>query len=144
MESAESVPPTPDERTIAMLAHLLQIFAWFWGPLIIYLVKRESRFVAFHALQALWFQIILMAGWFVGIIVWVTVFVITILPQLDKAHGSQNPPLGFFILFPMIWGFMMLVWILNITLGVIFGIKANTGEWAEYPILGKWARRMAG
>jgi uncharacterized membrane protein len=36
-----------------MLAHLLQFFAGFIPPLVIYLVKRNSRFVAFHAMQAL-------------------------------------------------------------------------------------------
>jgi uncharacterized Tic20 family protein len=48
--------PSHDERTTAMLARLLMIFTWFIGPLILYLVKRESRFVAFHSLQALIFQ----------------------------------------------------------------------------------------
>ena len=46
---------TPDEKTWAMLSHLSVCFGFgIIGPLIILLVKKdESRFVAFHARQAL-------------------------------------------------------------------------------------------
>lgn len=49
---------TSDEKTMAMLAHLLVFVAGFVGPLVIYLVKKdESRFVSSHARDALNFQI---------------------------------------------------------------------------------------
>ena len=60
--------PTQDERTMAMLAHLLQLFTGFLGPLVIYFVRRESRFVAFHSLQAVFWQLLLALFFFVGII----------------------------------------------------------------------------
>jgi len=48
-----------DERTMAMLAWLLGAFSWFIGPLVIYLMKKEeSKFIAFHALQSLYFQLV--------------------------------------------------------------------------------------
>ena len=67
------VPPQPmapgDERTWAMLSHLsvlLNLVTGFGGPiaaLIIYLVyKDRSRYVAYHALQSLVFQLV----WWVG------------------------------------------------------------------------------
>ncbi len=44
---------------MAMLAHVLMIVSGFIGPLIIYCIKKdESRFVGFHALQAIYFSII--------------------------------------------------------------------------------------
>src|SRR5258708_20152100 len=45
--------PAEDERTMAMLAHLLMAFTGFIGPLVIFCVKQNSRFVRFHSLQAL-------------------------------------------------------------------------------------------
>jgi uncharacterized membrane protein len=45
---------TSDEKTMATLAHVLQLVGGWIAPLIIYLVKRDSKFVAFHAMQALW------------------------------------------------------------------------------------------
>jgi uncharacterized protein len=47
------VAPTADERTMALLVHVLAIFSGFLAPLIFYLVKKDSRFVAFHSLQVL-------------------------------------------------------------------------------------------
>ena len=49
--------PTLDERTMAILAHMLPIVGLWIAPLIIFVVKRESRFVSFHALQALLLQV---------------------------------------------------------------------------------------
>ena len=49
---------TQDEKTWAMLSHLLILVAGFVAPLVIYLVKKdESRYVAEHAKDALNFQI---------------------------------------------------------------------------------------
>src|SRR5260370_4760442 len=45
--------PAEDERTMAMLAHLLMAFTGFIGPLVIFCVKQNSRFLRFHSLQAL-------------------------------------------------------------------------------------------
>lgn len=56
------MPPeqTKDERTMAALAHgLTFVEGGIVGPLIVYLVKKEeSEFVAFHALQSLYFGLI--------------------------------------------------------------------------------------
>jgi uncharacterized Tic20 family protein len=50
--------PTGDERTMAILVHVLSIFFWIIPALIIYLVKKdESKFVAYHAKEQLNFQI---------------------------------------------------------------------------------------
>jgi len=38
---------------MALLVHVLAIFSGFLAPLIFYLVKKDSRFVAFHSLQVL-------------------------------------------------------------------------------------------
>lgn len=50
--------PTSDERTLAILCHVLAIFFWIFPPLIIYLIKKdESKFVAEHAKESLNFQL---------------------------------------------------------------------------------------
>ncbi len=142
MESAEAVSPTPDERTIAMLAHVMQIFSAFWAPLIIYLVKRKSRFVAFHALQALLFQIVLLAGWFLAIGIMMAVFFAIFASEVGKSGASQGPPLAIFIVIPVFWGLLIGKWLLSVIVGLIYGIRANKGESAHYPIIGAWAMRL--
>jgi uncharacterized protein len=137
-QSALAALPTPsqDERTMAFLAHLLQAFTGFIGPLIIFCVKQDSRFVKFHALQALVWQLCYMALiFFASIAFFFTIF-------SSVAHippGShQGPPPGFFIFLPVFWLLMMGGWVLNVILGVVYGIKANRGDWAAYPVIGQW------
>ena len=50
--------PSQDEKTMAQIVHFGSIVAPVLLPLVIYLVKKdESKFVAFHALQALFFSL---------------------------------------------------------------------------------------
>ncbi|MCB9778646.1 MAG: DUF4870 domain-containing protein [Alphaproteobacteria bacterium] len=52
--------PTPEERTMAMIGHgLTFVEGGIVGPLLVYLLKRDqSEFVAFHALQSLYFGLL--------------------------------------------------------------------------------------
>ena len=43
---------------MAILAHMLQTVGLWIAPLIIFVVKRESKFVSFHVLQALLLQVL--------------------------------------------------------------------------------------
>ncbi len=36
----------------------------------------------------------------------------------------------------------MAEWITILLVAIMYGIKASRGEWAEYPVIGKWARKM--
>ena len=51
--------PSSDERTLAMAAHLLCFALPVVAPALLYLLQRNrSRFVAYHALQAALFQLL--------------------------------------------------------------------------------------
>ncbi|MBX3240504.1 MAG: DUF4870 domain-containing protein [Chitinophagaceae bacterium] len=53
-------PPTSDEKTMAVLSHVLTIAVGFIAPLIIYLIKKdESKFISDQAKESLNFQITL-------------------------------------------------------------------------------------
>jgi hypothetical protein len=129
-------PPTQDERTMAFLAHLLQVFTGFIGPLIIFCVKQDSRFVKFHALQSLVWQLLYMALFFFVMIGFFFSIFSSVAHIPPGSH--QGPPAGFFVFFPLFWLLMMVGWIVNVILGIVYGIKANRGEWAAYPIIGQW------
>lgn len=50
--------PTSDERTMAILSHILAFVSAILAPLIIYLIKKDqSKYVAEHAKESLNFQI---------------------------------------------------------------------------------------
>jgi uncharacterized Tic20 family protein len=93
--------PTSDERTMAILCHVLTLFFWIIPPLIIYLVKKdESKFVAEHAKESMNFQITMgiigcilfisiigiLLLWVLGIIVLILVIVATIKASESKMY----------------------------------------------------------
>src|SRR5262244_4325887 len=80
--------PTQDERTMALLAHVLGIFAGFLAPLIFFLVKRDSKFVSFHALQALAWHII----YFVCIFGALMIFIVSMIAGGVFAAHNRNEP----------------------------------------------------
>ena len=90
--------PTSDERTMAILSHILCLVAWLFAPLIIYLVKKdESSYVAAHAKEALNFQITVMIVAIILIItvigillLWVLGIISTVLIIIATIKASEN------------------------------------------------------
>ncbi|GAC1631258.1 MAG: hypothetical protein NVS9B14_02820 [Candidatus Acidiferrum sp.] len=135
LQSPGLYAPTQDERTMALLAHILGIFSGFIAPLVFFLVKRDSKFVSFHALQSLAWHVI----YFVCVFGAMIVFVVSMITSGGfQNHASNQPPWAFFGFFAFFWIAAMGGAILNIVLGVVFGIKAHKGEWARLPLLGNW------
>ena len=115
-----------DEKLWGMLAHLLTLLGYvvvvgeYIAPLVIYLVyKDRSQFVAFHALQALFFQLLALA---VGIAL-VLFSVVTL-------------GLGLLLAAPLAIALAIAV----LVYAIIAAIQANNGVWYELPIVGRWAR----
>ena len=132
--------PTLDERTMAILAHMLQIVGLWIAPLIIFVVKRESKFVSFHALQALLLQVLYLFLMILGMVFCFGVIIITAIAA-HSSGGDSSPP-EFFALMPMLWLNWMGIWFAMVVIAIVYGVKAGRGEWAEYPFLGKVARRI--
>ena len=116
MSEFDNVPPPPattdapaDQRTMALAAHLLGIFTWFIGPLIIWLINKDDAskvFVTDQAKEALNFQITVSLAVVVSFLLMLVV-------------------IGFFLL--------GLVSIGALVLTIIAGIKANEGLDYRYP-----------
>lgn len=113
-----------EERQWGMLAHILTLvvvfvtgFGWLCALIIYLSYKDKSKFVAFHALQSLYFQIAVFVAWVITVIL---CFVLV----------------GF-LLIPV-------VAIVSIVYPILAGLAANRGELYEYPILGKMARSSVG
>src|SRR5919204_2401049 len=77
---------TQDERTMAVLAHALQMVGWFIAPLVILIVRRDSRFVSFHALQALLLQVIAVLLAVIFMVVWFS----TMFGTIARAGTTPN------------------------------------------------------
>lgn len=97
-----------DDTTLATITHILALFSWFLGPLIIYLVRgKDSAFVRHHAVEALNFGITVAIASFVSAI---AIFLL----------------IGFLMLpIVLVWGFVM---------PIVAAIAASRGEWYRYPL----------
>ena len=104
----QQTPGASDDRTMALLIHLLGAFVSILAPIIFYAVKKdESPFVRHHAAEAINFHITIYLG-----------FVISIVLALVL--------IGFFLMIALV------VWFYVAT--IIAAIAANRGEWYQYPL----------
>ncbi len=117
MSEAEPRAVTQEERTWALFAHLSGLLATlftglgFLGPLIIWLIKKDSSsFVDHHGKEALNFQLNMLI-----------LFVISLAFTLVTCGFAFPLPLA--------------VVVLNIVFSIIATLKANEGKLYEYPYI---------
>jgi uncharacterized protein len=101
-------PVTGDERTLAILAHILTLVGGFLVPLIIWLVKKdESVFVAESAKESLNFQITLFIAF----------------------------AICFLLIFVLIGAFLMpIVGLIGLVLVIVATIRTSEGKIYRYPL----------
>ena len=106
-ESLPVTTPSQDDKTMAILAHILTIVGGFLAPLIIYLIKKDdSPFAVAHAKESLNFQI--------------TMFIAYII--------------SFILIFVIIGAFLLgILFIVNLILVIVATIKASEGKYYKYP-----------
>ena len=113
-----SASSASDDKTMALLAHLLGIFTGFIGALVIYLVKKDSSpFVERHAREALNFQITMAIAAFVGVVLTLVL-------------------IGIFVL--------IAVSIANIVFCILATLAASKGEEYRYPFALRLVKGPAG
>jgi uncharacterized Tic20 family protein len=142
------LPPVPynppqtlapgDERTWGMLAHLstlLNLATGFGGPiaaLVIYLIyKDRSRFVAYHALQAMVFQLI---WWFGG---GVLIGVMWAIVGMLSAILVGIVLIPFAILCTPVFALLPLGAIIY---GIVGAVQTSQGQDFKYWLVGDWLR----
>ena len=102
--------PNKDQRTLAMLCHLLGALTGFVVPLIIWLIKKEDMpFIDDQGKEALNFQLtVLIAFVAVGVL------------------GIPTCGLATFLALPL--------WIADIVFGIMAAMEANEGRPYRYPV----------
>jgi uncharacterized protein len=115
---------TRDDKLWATAAHAAGVAGYIFGlgqyiaPLVLFLVFRQkSKFVAFHALQSLFFQLMIGVGFAIS--------------------GLLSHFWVGFLLVPV-------VVIAAVVYPIFIGRRAFVGEWAEYWLVGRWARDIVG
>lgn len=103
--------PEADEKMMSMLAHILGAVTSFLGPLVIWLIKKdESPFVNDQGKEALNFQITIVIGYVVAMI-------LSFIPFVGCVTMLLVPALG----------------ITSLVFGILGGLDANKGNAYRYP-----------
>ncbi|WP_225763353.1 DUF4870 domain-containing protein [Stenotrophomonas sp. Marseille-Q4652] len=111
MSEFENSTAPQDQRTMALVAHILGIFTWVVGALIVWLINKDDAgkgFVVDQAKEALNFQITM------GIAFIATMILVII-------------SFGLLFFLPGLLG------IVNLVFCIIAAVKANNGETYRYP-----------
>lgn len=105
---------TEEDKTLGLVCHLLGIFTGFLGPLILWLVKKDSSpYIAHHGREALNFQLTLLLCFLgLGAVTVVLMFVFV----------------GIFLI-PVI----IVLRILALVAEIMAAVAAQKGEWHRYP-----------
>ncbi len=137
--------PTSDEKVLAALAHASVLFAFFGplGPTLIWVFQRnKSKYVRFHALQAMGYQALAFWLWFIGIFVVIFggVLVTALLSGFLMENTSSDASFIPFILQPIIFVGMFGLWGLFFIFGIIGAVFCIIDRDFSYPLIGRWLK----
>lgn len=136
--------PTSDEKVLAALAHGSVFFSFFGpiAPLAIWVTQRnKSKYVRYHALQALGYQALAFWGWILGLIfVSIVMFGVMFVAALVSSPEQLDSPV-----FPLVLQAVMLLsifgqWGLFLLIGLVGAVFCMLGRDFHYPILGSWLK----
>ena len=125
-----------DEKLLSLFSHLSLFLGGIWLPLIFWLTNKDkSKFITFHALQALWFHLA-----YVVLIVVVGIFLIVGgagISIITSTGKSGEPPVFMIIAIIAFYALIFVFIFAGIGYSVFMGIKSYQGNLNKYPIIGK-------
>lgn len=150
MTTLDSFPPTSEERVMAALSHITVLipYAGLVGPIVIWITQKEkSKYVAFQALQALVYQLIMLVIGFIGMGCYMGSFLITFIaiPFATSSGSSHSNPTLFAMtcLIPLlIIGLYLIGVFVFIVYAAAGAIMAVQGKPFRYIIIGKRVERF--
>lgn len=142
MENENMKPVDQNDQIMGALAHITVLFPMMGiiAPIVIWATQKDkSEFVAFQALQAVVYQLVIILGWFAGMLLYMCSFFVGVL-AIPAFGGSEEafhlPILGMFFPF-IIFGGMMLIGVIYVVYGVYAAVKVFQGVDFRYAVIGR-------
>ncbi len=142
-EQISTSEPIQNDKIMAALAHISAMLPMMGviAPIIIWATQKDkSEYVAFQALQAIVYQLLMIFAWFVGMGCYMLSFFSTFL-TLPLASGSESNPesplfmLGFIFPF-LIFGGMFIGGAIFVLYGVVGAVMTFQGKDFRYAVIG--------
>jgi len=145
-ENSASLSATQNDKIMAALAHVSALlpFMGVIAPIVIWATQKDkSEFVAFQALQAIVYQLLMIMAWFVGMGCYILSFFFTFLAIPFAGSGSEVDPTavpffitGVFIPF-LVFGTIFVGGAIFIVYGLVGAISTFQGKDFRYIVIGK-------
>ena len=145
MTNIDSLTPNQDERVMAALSHVAALLPMIGVivPIVIWATQKEkSQYVAFQSLQAVAYQLSMIAAWFVGMGCYMLSFFGTFLflPLASATGNSENINplfgLGFMVPF-LVFGLIFIGGFFFVIYGVVGTVMTFQGKPFRYMLIGK-------
>jgi uncharacterized Tic20 family protein len=134
----QPVEPDNDERILALFSHLSIFLGGIVLPIIFWAINKDkSRFVRFHALQAIFFHVAYIAILIAIIIIAAIVGVGLGLISAGTFAGGRDGSPFLIIAIILFYGLIFLSLFVFIGYGIFVGVKSYKGELRRYPLIGK-------
>jgi uncharacterized Tic20 family protein len=132
-----------DEKIMAALVHG-SVFLMFLGPIVPVIIwasqRNKSKYVSFHALQAMGYQALIFWVWIV-VMMLIVIFSVLLLPVLGAVmRNPQDPVIPFLFQIPIFVGIFGVMG-LSFLMGIVGAVFCLIGRDFRYPFLGKWLER---
>lgn len=144
-EQSTSSGPDQNDKIMAALAHVSALLPLMGviAPIIIWATQKDkSEYVAFQALQAITYQLLMILAWFVGMVCYMLSFFATFLTiPFAGGNGEGDPStapifmVGFLVPF-IIFGAIFIGGALFIIYGIIGAVLTFQGKDFRYIIIG--------
>jgi len=148
--NSASSAPAQNDKIMAALAHVSAIlpFMGVIAPIVIWATQKDkSEFVAFQALQAIAYQLIMIFAWFVGMGCYMFSFFSMFLTIPFSGSGGEVDPTiapffmaGVFIPF-IIFGAIFIGGAIFIIYGIVAAVMTFQGKNFHYIVIGKQLAR---
>jgi len=130
-----------DEKLLAMLSHLSVLLGGILLPFIIWITQKgKSKFVRFHSLQAIFFQLSLAAIIIIFVIVIGIVLLISGIGinsfSESQISGGKEMPVFFIIMLVILYGGIFILAIGGVAYSIYLAIKSYEGKLIRIPVIG--------
>lgn len=138
-EQPQTTSPEPNERIAAALAHASVIVPTigFVVPVVIWVTQKEkSAYVAFQAVQAAAYQLLMVMIWFLGMGCYMC-SIIGFIPLQAGLDYAMNSSMEILFVFPfLVFGAVILLSLAWVIYGLAAAVMALQGKDFRYLILG--------
>lgn len=137
--------PTSDEKVLAAIAHASVLLS-FLGPVGATLVwvfqRNKSKYVRYHALQAMGYQAFMFWAWIIGMFVFMFgMIAISIGLAIVADNVPSTPPEAIFFLQPLFMLLIFGIWGLMFLFGFVGAVFCMLGKDFRYPFIGSWLQK---